>query len=58
MIGYLADATGALCPTLVIDARSLPAEQSALLDVFGLTRCWLPVSAHSHVRKEQVNSEY
>ncbi len=51
MIGYLIHAAGAPCPTLVIDARSLPREQSALLAALGLTRRWLAAAGGEHVLK-------
>ena len=51
MIAYLTYTTGAPCPTLVIDARSLPREQSALLAALGLTRRWLAAAGGEQVLK-------
>lgn len=51
MIGHLAYATGAPCPTLVLDARALPREDGALLGALTDTRRWLAAAGGEHVLK-------
>jgi 2-methylaconitate cis-trans-isomerase PrpF len=51
MIGHLVYAAGAPCPSLVMDARSLPRELPAMLAVLGLTRRQLAETGHGNVLK-------
>jgi 2-methylaconitate cis-trans-isomerase PrpF len=51
MIGHLAYASGAPCPTLVLDARHLPREEGALLDALTETRHVLAAAGGAHVLK-------
>lgn len=51
MIGHLAYATGAPCPTLVLDARALPRDDDALFDALTATRRWLAAAGGAHVLK-------
>jgi 2-methylaconitate cis-trans-isomerase PrpF len=51
MIGHLAAAVGAPCPTLVLDRRSLPATESALLDSLHQCRRWLIANNRGEVLK-------
>lgn len=51
MIGHLAYASGAPCPTLVLDARHLPREEGALLDALTETRRVLAAAGGAHVLK-------
>jgi hypothetical protein len=51
MIGHLAYATGAPCPTLVLDARHLPRDTTAMLDALTRARRWLDAAGGGHVLK-------
>ncbi len=51
MIGHLAYAEGSPCPTLVLDARVLPRETDALLEVLTEVRQWLATAGGAHVLK-------
>ncbi|WP_189077344.1 PrpF domain-containing protein [Mangrovihabitans endophyticus] len=51
MIGHLAYPTGSPCPTLVLDARVLPAHDEALLEVLAQTRRFLAAAGGAHVLK-------
>jgi hypothetical protein len=51
MIGHLAYAIGAPCPTLVLDARHLPRDTAAMLDALTRARRWLDAAGGGHVLK-------
>lgn len=51
MIGHLTYTDGAPCPTLVLDARELPREPSALLNELTAIRRWLSAAGHAQVLK-------
>ncbi|MEV5880369.1 PrpF domain-containing protein [Streptomyces sp. NPDC052101] len=51
MIGHIAAAEGAPCPTLVLDSRQLPQEHNALLDVLAHVRPQLAAAGHPDVLK-------
>jgi 2-methylaconitate cis-trans-isomerase PrpF len=51
MIGHITYADGAPCPTLVLDARSLPREEPALLAALARARRHLDRAGHGHVLK-------
>ncbi len=51
MIGHIAYAAGSPCPTLVLDARQLPGEESALLAALAEIRRWLVLGGGAHILK-------
>ncbi|GAB2846155.1 PrpF domain-containing protein [Lentzea nigeriaca] len=51
MIAHLAFASGSPCPTLVLDARYLPAEDGPLLAALADARRWLTDAGGGHVLK-------